>query len=122
MSTKIDIRLSLYEFNLSRKCTNEGPTPARDLCFAVPSHVDEFDGVVGSHTLESLCQDASVNTRASRYIPVICSELDLYIPRVRTAIGRPYSHRPNSHNGLPDDINKLHCIDYVSHTGSFYTR
>ena len=46
-----------------------GPTPARDLCFTVPSHVDEFDGIVGSHTLESLCQDAS------------------YIPRVRTAIG-----------------------------------
>ena len=33
----------------------------------------------------------------------------------------PHSHRPNSHNGLPDDTNKLHCIDYVSHTGLFYT-
>ena len=39
-----------------------------EICFTVPSHVDEFDGIVGSYTLESLCQDA--NTRASRYVPV----------------------------------------------------
>ena len=39
--------------------------------------------------------------------------VDLHIPRIRTAI--------NSHNGLPDDTNKLHCIDYVRHTGLFYT-
>ena len=64
-----------------------GLTPARDLCFTVPSYVDEFNGTVGSHILESLCQDASINTRASRCVLIICSELDLQIPRIRTAIG-----------------------------------
>lgn len=33
----------------------------------------------------------------------------------------PHSHRPNSHNGLPDSTNKLHSNNDVSHTRPFHT-